>query len=97
MREIFSLIAVHGFAGGPRTTWQHPTTGLDLLKHLLPKDFPSLRVFSYGHDLRSSYTNVDKKQAERCLYRLAEQLVLDISDNIRKVYKIEAPPVTKRL
>ncbi|KAI9148182.1 Kinesin light chain 4 [Paramyrothecium foliicola] len=50
--STIDLIAVHGLNGHRERTWTAPS-GVNWLRDLLPKDFPSARVLTYGYNART--------------------------------------------
>ncbi|KAH8650890.1 hypothetical protein BGZ60DRAFT_421057 [Tricladium varicosporioides] len=48
VRNSLDIVAVHGITGNAYDTWIHHN-GTFWLQDLIPKDFPGVRVFSYGY------------------------------------------------
>jgi len=46
---IYSLVFVHGTLGDHTSTWTHPETKTYWPRHLLPKDFPHVRILAFKY------------------------------------------------
>lgn len=69
------MIAIHGLAGDPFTTWTHVKGQPMLLRDLLPLVIPNVRVMTYGYN--ASFLNYTAKQDFRSI---AARLLTELTD-----------------
>lgn len=79
--RTFSIVAVHGLAGGSLSTWRHDN-GKTWLLEFLPQDLPNARIMTFGYSARDAYIqphNSGQKSYGRVM-TVAETLCSDLSD-----------------
>lgn len=70
-----SLVAIHGLAGDPFTTWTHVKGHPMWLRDLLPQVMPNIRIMTYGYN--TSFLNYTAKQDVRSI---AAKLLAELAD-----------------
>ena len=70
-----SLVAIHGLAGDPFTTWTHVQGQPMWLRDLLPQVMPNIRIMTYGYN--ASFFNYTTKQDVRSI---AAKLLAELAD-----------------
>ena len=73
-RQI-SLVAIHGLAGDPFTTWTHVKGQPMWLRDLLPQVMPNIRIMTYGYN--ASFLNFTARQD---FGSIAAKLLAELAD-----------------
>ena len=76
-----SLVAVHGLAGGPLTTWNHEN-GNCWIVDFLPKSLKNVRILSFGYPAKEPYLQTEEPTSRRTgrTFTFAEALCNDLVD-----------------
>ncbi|KAF8541495.1 hypothetical protein BDD12DRAFT_878614 [Trichophaea hybrida] len=77
------IIAVHGLGGHAYKTWTHLKTGKLWLKDMLPNEekFRGARVFTYGYDARTAFTN-----SLSSILDISNNLVADLAGEMQAIH-----------